>query len=170
MCRPLGAPEPREAMNERSGKPSMAKGPWELQPRGAFLLSLPPVSPQVPSRVKLLCLGLGFWGSQPSFQHGLVEMGCSSRWHTANIRASPQTLRTGDTVFLSQRVSPSSKRPASSPRPSSPATWIGNGRRMTQRPPLCSLGHVPCGSAGRATDVPTLVLPTLPVPLGKLCT
>lgn len=41
---------------------------------------------------------------------------------------------------------------------------------MTQRPPLCSLGHVPRGSTGRATDVPTLVLPTLPVPLGKLCT
>lgn len=128
-----------------------------------------PASPEVPSRVKLLCLGLGFWGSQPSFQRGLVEMGCSSRWRTANIRASPQTLRIGDTVFLSQRVSPSSKRPAN-PRPSSPAAWTGNERRMTQRPPLCSLGHLPCGSAGRATDVPTLVLPTLPVPLGKLCT
>lgn len=148
--------------------PSEAKGPWELQPRGAFLLSL-----QYPQRCltesNFCALGLDSGAHSPVFSMVWLRWGYSSRWHTANIRASPQTLRIGDTVFLSQRVSPSSKRPAN-PRPSSPATWIGNERRMTQRPPLCSLGHVPCGSSGRATDVPTLVLPTLPVPLGKLCT
>lgn len=59
----------------------------------------------------------------------------------------------GDTVFLIQRAPPSS-----------PAAWIGN-ERETQRPPLCSLDHILCSSAGRTTATPTPVPPTHPAPL-----
>lgn len=59
-----------------------------------------PVPPNVPSSAKFLCHGLGFWGSQPHFQHGLVEMGCSRGCHTANIRASHKP-EDGETLSFS---------------------------------------------------------------------
>lgn len=53
---------------------------------------------------------LGLWGSQPHSQHGLVEIGCSGRCHTANIRARPQAPRMGR-HFLIQRLLPAASPP-----------------------------------------------------------
>lgn len=89
-----------------------------------MLPALFPRSSKLPNSVKL-----GFWDSQSHSQHGLVEIGCSGRCHTANygFEARPQTPRMGR-CFLIQRVLPGAS-PCPPPRHQPETQQLGLGMK-----------------------------------------
>lgn len=85
--------------------PSEAKELWELQPRGAFLLS-----PQCPQRClaesNFCALGLDSGAHSQVFNMVWLKWGIVVDGIQPTLEPVHKTLRIGDTVFLSQRVLP----------------------------------------------------------------